>query len=188
MSKDILIKAIEIIIYGVYGVIITATTREGYTTAPRLLRPRGTLVGVGIPTDPNIVAGASPVLLCSVRICEDFPVTCVCMAAQASLRDWQNFHIPRDCFVSLQIIPFTRMDRSEEQRAANEESAGLRAIAKAQPVTKTQLLPSGKGRSKGVTRKPWPKRSLAKTVCRRQRKGMLLFPLNRSVSTPLCRA
>ena len=53
----------EITTYGAHGVIVTAATREGYATAPRLLRPRGTLVAVGMPTDPTIVAGASPLLL-----------------------------------------------------------------------------------------------------------------------------
>ena len=62
-SKNIPAEVMEITTYGAHGVIVTAATREGYATAPALLRPRGTLVAVGIPTDPTIVAGAPPVLL-----------------------------------------------------------------------------------------------------------------------------
>ena len=62
-SKDVPAEVMEITTYGAHGVIVTAATREGYATAPRLLRPRGTLVAVGMPTDPTIVAGASPLLL-----------------------------------------------------------------------------------------------------------------------------
>ena len=62
-AKDIPAGVMRITTYGAHGVIVTAATREGYATAPRLLRPRGTLVAVGIPTDPTIVAGAPPILL-----------------------------------------------------------------------------------------------------------------------------
>lgn len=62
-SNDVPAEVMEITKYGAHGVIVTAATREGYATAPRLLRPRGTLVAVGIPSDPTIVAGASPILI-----------------------------------------------------------------------------------------------------------------------------
>ena len=63
ITTDVPAEVMKITTYGAHGVLVTAATKEGYGTAPRLLRPSGTLVAVGIPTDPTVMAGAPPVLL-----------------------------------------------------------------------------------------------------------------------------
>lgn len=50
--------------YGAHGVVVTAASKEGYASAPMFLRPGGTMVAVGLPKDPTVVAGAPPLLLC----------------------------------------------------------------------------------------------------------------------------
>lgn len=49
--------------YGAHGVVVTAASKEGYEQAPHLLRPGGTMVAVGLPKDPTVVAGASPLMM-----------------------------------------------------------------------------------------------------------------------------
>jgi propanol-preferring alcohol dehydrogenase len=41
-------------------VVVTAYTKEAYETAPSLLRPKGTMVVVGLPHDASVRAGAAP--------------------------------------------------------------------------------------------------------------------------------
>jgi propanol-preferring alcohol dehydrogenase len=48
---------------------VTAASKEGYEQAPHLLRPGGTMVAVGLPKDPTVIAGASPLLLALKRVC-----------------------------------------------------------------------------------------------------------------------
>lgn len=67
-TKDIPAEIMHITTYGAHGAVVTASSREGYATAPMLLRPGGTVVAVGIPTDMTIVAGAPPALLCMKRL------------------------------------------------------------------------------------------------------------------------
>ncbi|KAK5189551.1 hypothetical protein LTR99_001830 [Exophiala xenobiotica] len=50
--------------YGAHGVIVTAATKEAYASAPGFLRPGGTVVAVGLPKDPTVLAGAPPLMLC----------------------------------------------------------------------------------------------------------------------------
>lgn len=64
---DLPAEVLRITLYGAHGVIVTAGTREGYATALGLLRPGGTMVCVGIPKDPTIMAGP-PVLLIAKRL------------------------------------------------------------------------------------------------------------------------
>ena len=59
--KDITAEIMRITTYGARGVLVTAATKEGYATAPSFLRPGGTMVAVGLPKDPRVLAGA-PVL------------------------------------------------------------------------------------------------------------------------------
>lgn len=68
MSKDIAAEVMALTKYGAHGVIVTAATRQGYETAPAFLRPGGTLVAVGLPKDPTVVAGAPPLVLALKRL------------------------------------------------------------------------------------------------------------------------
>ncbi|OCK79804.1 alcohol dehydrogenase [Lepidopterella palustris CBS 459.81] len=63
-TKDITAEVMRITTYGAHGVVVTAATKAGYEQAPYLLRPGGTMVAVGLPKDPKILAGAPPLLLC----------------------------------------------------------------------------------------------------------------------------
>ena len=62
--KDIPAEVMKITKYGAHGVLVTAASKEAYAQAPMLLRPQGTLVAVGLPPDPTVVAGAPPMLMC----------------------------------------------------------------------------------------------------------------------------
>ena len=59
-SSDIAAEVMKITSYGAQGVIVFSATKSGYEQAPHLLRPGGTMVCVGLPTDPTVMAGASP--------------------------------------------------------------------------------------------------------------------------------
>ncbi|KAI9876905.1 MAG: hypothetical protein M1823_007192, partial [Watsoniomyces obsoletus] len=63
-TKDIPAEVMRITGHGAHGVLVTAATKEAYAQAPMLLRPQGTMVAVGLPPDPTIVAGAPPILMC----------------------------------------------------------------------------------------------------------------------------
>jgi alcohol dehydrogenase, propanol-preferring len=63
-TKDITAEIMRITMYGAHGVLITATTKEGYATAPSFFRPGVTMVAVGLPKDPTVLAGAPLVMLC----------------------------------------------------------------------------------------------------------------------------
>ena len=62
-TQDIAAEVMRITTYGAHGVLVTAATKEAYASAPGLLRPGGTVVAVGLPKDPSILAGAPPLLL-----------------------------------------------------------------------------------------------------------------------------
>ncbi|EFX04980.1 alcohol dehydrogenase [Grosmannia clavigera kw1407] len=53
---------------GAHGVINFAAAPSGYATAPYLLRSNGTLVAVGMPGDPAVLAGAPPMMLAIKRL------------------------------------------------------------------------------------------------------------------------
>ncbi|KIV94404.1 hypothetical protein, variant [Exophiala mesophila] len=67
-TSDIAAEVTRITKYGAHGVVVTAATKEAYATAPGFLRPGGTVVAVGLPHDPTVVAGAPPVMLCMKRL------------------------------------------------------------------------------------------------------------------------
>jgi alcohol dehydrogenase, propanol-preferring len=67
-TKDIAAEVTRITTYGAHGVLVTAATAEAYASAPNLLRPGGTVVAVGLPKDPSVIAGAPPILLCLKRL------------------------------------------------------------------------------------------------------------------------
>ena len=67
-NENIPAQVLRITTYGAQGVIVFAGTKEGYGTAPFLLRPGGTVVSVGLPTDPTVLAGAPPVALALRRL------------------------------------------------------------------------------------------------------------------------
>lgn len=63
-TKDIAAEVMKLTEYGAHGVVVTAASKEGYASAPMFLRPGGTMVAVGLPKDPTVIAGAPPILLC----------------------------------------------------------------------------------------------------------------------------
>lgn len=67
-TKDIAAEIMRITKYGAHGVIVTAATKEAYASAPGFLRPGGTVVAVGLPKDPTILAGAPPLMLCLKKL------------------------------------------------------------------------------------------------------------------------
>lgn len=67
-TKDITAEIMKITTYGAHGVIVTAATKAAYESAPTFLRPNGTVVAVGLPQDPTIMAGASPILVALRRL------------------------------------------------------------------------------------------------------------------------
>ena len=67
-TQDIAAEIMRITTYGAHGVIVTAATKEAYASAPGMLRPGGTVVAVGLPKDPSILAGAPPLMLCLKKL------------------------------------------------------------------------------------------------------------------------
>lgn len=67
-TKDIATQVLKITGHGAHGIIVTAATRAAYETAPNYLRPNGTVVAVGLPTDPTIMAGAPPMAVALRRL------------------------------------------------------------------------------------------------------------------------
>ena len=66
--KDIPARVMELTTYGAHGVLVTAATAEAYSGAPALLRPGGTIVAVGLPKDPSVMAGAPPLMMALKRL------------------------------------------------------------------------------------------------------------------------
>lgn len=54
--------------YGAHGVVVTAANRIAYESAPFLLRPRGTMVAVGLPKDKLAIVGAAPMLIVMMQL------------------------------------------------------------------------------------------------------------------------
>ena len=67
-TPDIPTEVLRITTYGAQGVAVFATAKQSYATAPFLLRPGGTMVAVGIPTDSTVIAGAPPGYLAIRRL------------------------------------------------------------------------------------------------------------------------
>lgn len=63
--KDIPAEVMKITGFGAHAVLVTAATKEAYASAPALLRPNGTVVVVGLPKDPSVIAGAPPIMMVS---------------------------------------------------------------------------------------------------------------------------
>ncbi|KAL2439215.1 Alcohol dehydrogenase 5 [Exophiala dermatitidis] len=66
--KDTAAEVMRITKYGAHGVIVIAATKQAYETAPSFLRPGGTVVAVGLPKDPTVLAGAPPIMICLRRL------------------------------------------------------------------------------------------------------------------------
>ncbi|RMZ81536.1 hypothetical protein DV737_g2501, partial [Chaetothyriales sp. CBS 132003] len=62
-TKDIPAEVVKITTYGAHGVIVFPATKEGYESAPHMLRPGGRAVAVGLPKDTSVVAGAPPLMM-----------------------------------------------------------------------------------------------------------------------------
>lgn len=67
-TPDVVAEVVRITGLGAHGVVVTAGSEAGYQSAPRMLRPGGTMVAVGLPADPAVVAGAPPLLLALKRL------------------------------------------------------------------------------------------------------------------------
>lgn len=67
-TKDVAAEVTKLTTYGAHGVIVTASTKEAYATAPTFLRPNGTVVVVGLPKDATVVAGAPPIMMALKRL------------------------------------------------------------------------------------------------------------------------
>ena len=67
-GPDIPAEVLRITTYGAQGVAVFAASKQSYATAPFLLRPGGTVVAVGITTDPTVLAGAPPTILTIRRL------------------------------------------------------------------------------------------------------------------------
>ena len=56
--QNISAQVLRITTYGAQGVIVFALLKQSDATVPFLLRPGGTVVAVGVPTDLTLMAGA----------------------------------------------------------------------------------------------------------------------------------
>lgn len=66
--SDLAGEVTKITTYGAHGAIVTAAVRASYEVAPTLLRSGGTMVAVGLPPDPTVLAGAPPMLMCLKKL------------------------------------------------------------------------------------------------------------------------
>lgn len=66
--QDLAKEVMRTTTYGAHGVVVYAASKAGYAAAPELLRVGGTVVAVGLPHDPDAVAGAHPMLLATKRL------------------------------------------------------------------------------------------------------------------------
>jgi len=67
-TKDIPAEIMKTTTYGGHGVIVFAATKEGYASAPGMLRQGRTLVAVGLPKDSSVIAGVPPLLMALKRL------------------------------------------------------------------------------------------------------------------------
>ncbi|GAB7366277.1 hypothetical protein MBLNU230_g7834t1 [Neophaeotheca triangularis] len=67
-TEDLPAEVLKLTTYGAHGVIVFSASRASYATGPLLLRPGGTMVAVGIPREPDVIAGAPPGLLAMRRL------------------------------------------------------------------------------------------------------------------------
>lgn len=67
-TEDAPAEVLRITMGGGQGVIVAGVCKYGYPMAPALLRPGGTVVVVGLPSDPALQAGASPMLIALKRL------------------------------------------------------------------------------------------------------------------------
>ncbi|OGM49549.1 putative alcohol dehydrogenase [Aspergillus bombycis] len=65
---DLKDEVMRITKHGAHGVVVTAATKTVYEWAPMYLRPGGTMVVVGLPKDPSILAGAPPLVIALRRL------------------------------------------------------------------------------------------------------------------------
>lgn len=67
-TKDAAPEIMKHTTYGAHAVIVFAATKEAYESAPNFLRPGGTVVAVGLPKDPTVIAGATPLMMVLKRL------------------------------------------------------------------------------------------------------------------------
>lgn len=68
LTADLAVEIMRVTTFGAHGVVVLTGSKESYATAPYFLRPGGTVVAVGIPIDPTVVAGAPPDFLLTKRL------------------------------------------------------------------------------------------------------------------------
>lgn len=67
-TSDTAAEVMKVTGHGAHGVIVTAATKEAYAAAAGYLRPNGTVVVVGLPKDPSVIAGAPPIMMALKRL------------------------------------------------------------------------------------------------------------------------
>ncbi|KAM3413660.1 hypothetical protein BST61_g10353 [Cercospora zeina] len=67
-GQDLPAEVERLTTYGAHGSIIIAASRAAYALGPAVLRPGGTMVAVGLPTEVDVLAGAPPFLLAAKRL------------------------------------------------------------------------------------------------------------------------
>jgi alcohol dehydrogenase, propanol-preferring len=67
-NPDVPAAVMRITTHGAHAAVVYAASKAAYELAPLLLRPGGTVVAVGLPHDPTVIAGASPNLLATKRL------------------------------------------------------------------------------------------------------------------------
>jgi propanol-preferring alcohol dehydrogenase len=105
--------------YGAHGVIVTAATKEAYASAPGFLRPGGTVVAVGLPKDPTVLAGAPPLMLCLRKLN-------IVGSVVGTLKDVEEaLDFTARGLVHVSEVPFhtCRLEREREREKERERSA-----------------------------------------------------------------
>lgn len=67
-AEDLVAEVKRLTGLGAHGALVTAASKQAFAMAPGFLRPGGTVVAVGIPTDPAVIAGAPPSQLISGQL------------------------------------------------------------------------------------------------------------------------
>ncbi|CZR40510.1 uncharacterized protein FPRO_05410 [Fusarium proliferatum ET1] len=66
--SDVVAEVTRITTYGAHGVLLATPSKEAYDIAPHTLRVRGTLVALGIPNHPAVMAGTMAALVIGKRL------------------------------------------------------------------------------------------------------------------------
>ncbi|KAF5981984.1 alcohol dehydrogenase V [Fusarium bulbicola] len=67
-SKDVVAEVMRITTCGAHGVLVATPSKEAYDIALRTLRIRGTMVALGIPKTPAVMAGSPAALIIGKKL------------------------------------------------------------------------------------------------------------------------